>query len=141
MHMGLAYLTANNWTEQARLVELFAAFDKSWLNYWAAYVELQNHLYDSLRAGREISWLAATNPEKINEINVAQRELFATMPRRIDYMPLGQINRSLDSAQTKLNELESTLSKEEESLRRLMDAIQVLRQQITKTRQGLQARP
>jgi hypothetical protein len=134
-------LTANNPIEQARLVELFAAFDKSWLNYWTAYVDLQNQLYESLRAGREISWLAATNPEKINEINVAQRELFATMPRRIDYMPLGQINRSLDSAQTKLDELESTLSKEEESCKRLMSAIQVLRQQITQTRQGLKARP
>ena len=94
-----------------------------------------------MRAGREVSWLAATDTEKINEINITQRELFAAMPRRMDYMPLGQINRSLDSATSKLDELEKALTSEEAKCRTLLDAIQVLRQGIGKTRDGLKAKP
>ncbi len=120
---------------------VFAAFQRSWLDYWAAYVELQKQLYESLRAGREVSWLAATDTEKINEINITQRELFAAMPRRMDYMPLGQINRSLDSAMSKLDELERALTSEEAKCRTLLDAIQVLRQGIGKTREGLKTKP
>ncbi len=134
-------MTSNSRTEADRIVEVFAAFQRSWLDYWAAYVELQKQLYESLRAGREVSWLAATDTEKINEINITQRELFAGMPRRMDYMPLGQINRSLDSAMSKLDELEKALTSEEAKCRTLLDAIQVLRQGIGKTREGLKAKP
>lgn len=130
----------NSHTEEERLEGVFVEFQRSWMAYWAAYIELQKQLYESLRAGREVSWLAATDSEKINEINITQRELFATMPRRMDYMPLGQINRSLDSAMSKLDELERTLSSEEAKCKKLLDAIQVLRQGIEKTRAGLKAK-
>lgn len=133
-------MTDDKHAEEDRLVGVFVEFQRSWLDYWAAYVELQKQLYESLRAGREVSWLAATDNEKINEINVAQRELFATMPRRMDYMPLGQVNRSLDSAMGKLDELEKALSSEEAKCKKLLDAIQVLRQGMEKTRAGLKAK-
>src|SRR6266571_8981747 len=100
----------NTKDDQARVEGIFAAFNVSWRVYWDAYVELQNQLYESIKAAREVSWLAATDTEKISAINQAQRELFASMPRRMDYMPLGQINRGFESAVSKLEELEKALS-------------------------------
>ncbi len=107
------------------------------MNYWAAYIDLQNQLYESVKAAREISWLAATDVEKMSEINQVQRELFAAMPRRMDYMPLGQITRSLDSASSKLDELEIALSTEAEKCVKLEKAIVVLRDMVSKTKDGL----
>jgi hypothetical protein len=80
-------LTANTKDDQARVEGIFAAFNESWLVYWDAYVELQNQLYESVKAAREVSWLAATDTDEISRINMAQRELFASMPRRMDYSP------------------------------------------------------
>ncbi len=107
------------------------------MTYWAAYVELQNQLYESVKAAREVSWLAATDTEKISEINQAQRELFASMPRRMDYMPLGQITRSFDSAVSKLEVLETALSVGKEMCTRLEEATEVLKERARKTKEEL----
>lgn len=109
------------------------------MNYWNAYVELQNQLYETVKAAREVSWLAATDFAKISEINQAQRELFAAMPRRIDYMPLGGITRNLDSAVTKLDQLETALSLEGEKCRKLEEAIEVLKEGASETKKELLA--
>jgi hypothetical protein len=114
-------------------------FNESWLKYWASYVELQNQLYDSARAAREVSWLAATDDAKLSQINRTQRELYATMPRRVDYMPLGGISRDLDSAPDKLRELEAALTAEKAKCARLVAAVDLLLEQIGRTRKELQA--
>ncbi len=108
------------------------------MNYWAAYLDLQNQLYESVRAAREVSWLAATDLAKMSDINRAQRDLFAAMPRKMDYSPLGQITSGLD-ALTKLDQLDAALSAEMEKCRKLETAIEVLREQASKTKQELQA--
>ena len=95
-----------------RIDEIFNSFAKAWLKYWDSYVALQDQLYESLRAAREVQWLAATDPAKLSEINALQRELFSSMPRRLDYTPLGQISRDLDSAPTRIAELEAALASE-----------------------------
>jgi hypothetical protein len=64
--------------------EMFDSFNKAWMKYWDSYVSLQNRLYESLRAARELQWLAATDPGKLSETNRMQRELFASMPRKLD---------------------------------------------------------
>lgn len=125
--------------EEARIEEIFDSFGKAWLKYWQSYVALQDQLYESLRAAREVQWLAATNPEKLSEINRLQRELFASMPRRLDYTPLGQISQDLDSAPTRIAELEAALTAEEEGCRRLEEAIAVLKKQ-TLALKGLSGR-
>jgi hypothetical protein len=117
---------------------IFASFNESWMNYWQAYVELQNQLYESVRAAREVSWLAATDLTKMSEINTAQRQLFAAMPRKIDYAPLGQITSGVDAA-GKLDQLEVALAAELEKCRKLEKAIEVLREQAIRTKQELQA--
>ncbi len=94
----------------AKLEEILAAFNESWVKYWESYVRLQDQLYESLRAGREVSWLAATDDRKLSEINQVQRELFSGMPRRLDYSPLGQISRNLNTAPTKIADLEAVLA-------------------------------
>ena len=114
-------------------------FNESWLKYWRIYVDLQNQLYDTARAAREVSWLAATDEVKLSQINRTQRELYATMPRRVDYMPLGAISRDLDSASSKLRELETALTTEKARCASLVTAIDVLLEQIGRTRQELQA--
>lgn len=124
-------------TKEKRIERILAAFNESWLNYWDSYIELQNQLYASVKAAREVSWLAATDVTKISEINSAQRDLFASMPRRMDYVPLGQITRSLDSAVSKLDDLEAALSAEKEKCTRLEEAIDVLRERTIKTKQEL----
>ncbi len=128
-------------TESARskqIEKVFASFNESWMNYWAAYLELQNQLYESVRAAREVSWLAATDLAKMSDINRAQRDLFAAMPRKMDYSPLGQITSGLD-ALSKLDQLDAALSAEMEKCRKLENAIEVLREQTNKTKQELRA--
>ncbi len=119
------------------LERIFGEFNKSWMTYWDAYVELQNQLYESIKAAREVTWLAGTDTEKVSEINQAQRELFASMPRRMDYMPLGQITRDLDSALSKLERLENALSVEKEKCKRLEEATEVLRERARKAKEEL----
>ncbi len=132
-------MTVNAKDEQERVERVFAAFNESWLNYWDAYVELQNQLYQSVKAAREVSWLAATDTDQISRINMAQRELFASMPRRMDYSPLGQI-RNLDNAMRRLQDLEDAMVTEKEKCVKLINAIEVIREKIATTKQGLQAR-
>ena len=124
--------------EQSKVVErIFAEFNESWMNYWAAYVELQNSLYESVKAARDVSWLAATDVDKISRINQLQRDLFSSMPRRMDYLPLGQIARNMDTAVSKLDELEKALSSEKVRCGRLEDAIEVLSGQVKRAKQEL----
>src|ERR671925_901828 len=61
-----------------RVQKMLDEFNESWLKYWASYVELQNQLYQSARAAREVSWLAATDEIRLSQINRTQRELYAT---------------------------------------------------------------
>jgi hypothetical protein len=117
--------------------KVFEEFNRSWMTYWDAYVDLQNQLYESIKTAREVSWLAATDTGKMSEINSAQRELFSTMPRRMDYMPLGQISRDLDSAVGKIEELESALAVEKEKCSRLEQATDVLLLQARRTKEEL----
>jgi hypothetical protein len=132
-------LTNDPKNEQERIERIFIAFNESWLVYWDAYVELQNQLYESVKAAREVSWLAATDTEKISRINMAQRELFASMPRRMDYSPLGQIG-NLDNAMRRLKELEDAMVTEKAKCLKLIDAIEVIRGKIATTKDGLRAR-
>jgi hypothetical protein len=116
---------------------IFAEFNKAWMTYWDAYVGLQNQLYESIKAARDVSWLAGTDTQKISEINQAQRELFASMPRRMDYMPLGYISRDLDSAVSKLEALQSALVVGKEMCKRLEDATSILEQRAKITEEAL----
>ena len=120
-----------------RIAQAFDGFNESWLTYWNAYIAMQNSLYESLRAARDVAWLAATDADKLSKINAAQRELFSTMPRRLDYTPLGQINRSLEYAIGKITELQVALVSEKEKCRRLEAAIDVLMERATRTQQEL----
>ena len=61
------------------------------------------------------------------------------MPRRLDYVPLGQINRSMDYALSKINELLTALFSEKEKCKRLEDAIDILTDKANKTKQELQS--
>jgi len=81
-----------------------------------------------MKAARQISWLAATDERKMSEINQEQRNLFAEMPRRLDYAPLGQISREMESAPTKIAELEATLAQEEADCKKREEAIAVLKE-------------
>jgi hypothetical protein len=136
---GPVELTDDPKDERGRVERILAAFNESWLVYWDAYVELQNQLYESVKAAREVSWLAATDTDQISRINMAQRELFASMPRRMDYSPLGQV-RNLDDAMRRLQELENAMVIEKAKCLRLIDAIEVIRVKIATTRDGLQSR-
>jgi hypothetical protein len=122
-----------------RIEQTFDEFNESWLVYWNAYIDLQNQLYESLKASREVTWLGATDNAKMSEINAAQRQLFSTMPRRLDYVPLGQINRSMDYALSKINELLAALFTEKEKCKRLEAAIDILTDKANKTKQELQS--
>lgn len=119
--------------------KMLEEFNESWLKYWATYVELQNQLYESARAAREVSWLAATDEAKLSQINRMQRELYSTMPRRVDYMPLGGVNRTMNAALSKLNELETALTSEKAKCLRLEAAVDLLLEQIGRTKQELKA--
>jgi cation transport regulator ChaB len=113
-----------------KLQEIFAAFNEAWMKYWESYTRLQDQLYESLRAGREVSWLAATDEGKLSEINQVQRELFSGMPRRLDYSPLGQITRDLSSAPSKISDLETALSQEEKACKDLEAAIALMKEKV-----------
>jgi len=93
--------------------------NQAWRRYWEAYIELQDQLYETLRAAREVQWLVATDQGKVSEVNRLQRELFASVPRPLDYVPLSQISLDLDSAPSKIGELDAALSSEEEACRKL----------------------
>jgi len=109
------------------------------MNYWESYIAMQNQLDESLRAAREVQWLAATDQGRLSEVNRLQRELFASMPRRPDYTPLGQISQDMDSAPSKIGELEAVLSSEEESCKKFEEGIAVLKTQIHAMKDALQA--
>lgn len=124
--------------EKARRIDqAFEEFNESWLTYWDAYIDLQNQLYESVKAARDVAWLAATDADKLSRINAAQRQLFASMPRRLDYVPLGLINRSMEFALGKINDLQATLVREKEKCKRLQEAIDILMEKATRTKQEL----
>jgi hypothetical protein len=120
-----------------KLAEIFVAFNDAWMRYWESYRKLQDQLYESLRAGREVSWLAATDEGKLREINKVQRELFSGMPRRLDYAPLGEITQDMGSAPTKIADLQEALSKEEEACRDLEAAIALMKEQVDVMKKAL----
>ena len=113
------------------------SFNQAWRKYWEAYVELQNQLYETLRAAREVQWLAATDEGKLSEVNRLQRELFASVPRPLDYMPLSQVSLDLDSAPSKIGELDAQLSSEEEACRKLGAEIGVLKTRTQAMKEAL----
>ncbi len=127
----------SGWARDAKLREIFIAFNEAWMKYWESYVRLQEQLYESLRAGREVSWLAATDEKKLSEINQVQRELFSGMPRRLDYSPVGQIAHDLDSAPTKIKDLEAVLTLEEEGCRRLEAAIALMKEKVEAMKEAM----
>lgn len=113
-----------------RLADIFAAFNEAWMKYWASYTKLQDQLYESLRAGREVSWLAATDQEKLSEINQVQRGLFSEMPRRLDYAPLGEVTQGMQSAPGKIVDLLEALAREEEGCKELESAIALMKEKV-----------
>jgi chromosome segregation ATPase len=119
--------------------EILASFNESWVKYWESYVRLQDQLYESLRAGREVSWLAATDDKKLSEINQVQRELFSGMPRRLDYSPLGQISRNLNTAPTKIADLEAALAQEEAGCKSLEAAIALMKEKVEALKEAMRA--
>ena len=121
------------------LEEIFDSFSQPYQRYWEAYVVLQNQLYETLRAAREVQWLAAIDEKKLSEINSLQRELFASVPRRLDYTPLGQISEDLDSAPNKINELDATLSSANEACRKLEEGIVTLKARTQAMKEALHA--
>jgi len=125
--------------DRSGLEEIFDSFSQSYQRYWEAYVVLQNQLYETLRAAREVQWLAAIDERKLSEINSLQRELFASMPRRLDYTPLGQISEDLDSAPNKINELDATLSSANEACRKLEEGIVTLKARTQAMKEALHA--
>jgi len=122
---------------QTRLQEIFESFNKAWQKYWESYIALLNQLDESLRAAREVQWLSATDQEKLSEVNRLQREIFASMPRRLDYKPLGQVSQDLDSAPSKIEELEAALASEEQACKMLEDAIGILKAQTRAMKESL----
>jgi len=118
---------------------MFDSFSQSYQGYWEVYILLQNRLYDTLRAAREVQWLAATDENKLSEINSLQRELFASVPRRLDYTPLGQISQDLDSAPSKIDELDAALSSTDEACRKLQEGIVILKARTQAMKGALQA--
>ncbi len=132
-------MESTNNARDARLREIFVSFNESLMKYWESYVRLQDQLYESLRAAREVSWLAATDTNKLSEINRAQRELFAGMPRRMDYVPLAQISLDYDSALSKIAELAATLSLEEEGCKKLEEAIAILKEKAEAMKEALRS--
>lgn len=115
---------------EARLREILTAYNEAWTKYWDSYIKLQDQLYESLRAGREVSWLAATDEKMLSEINQVQRGLFENMPRRLDYSPLGQITRDMNSAPSKIKDLEAALVQAGEGCRSLEAAIALMKEKV-----------
>ena len=125
--------------QDTRLREIFASFNEAWMKYWDSYIKLQDQLYESLRAGREVSWLAATDERKMSEINQVQRELFQNMPRRLDYSPLGQITRDLNSAPSKIKDLEAALTEAEAACKSLEAAISLMKEKVETMKKAMNA--
>ena len=123
----------------ARLREIFVAYNEAWLKYWDSYIKLQDQLYESLRAGREVSWLAATDERKMSDINQVQRELFENMPRRLDYSPLGQITRDLDSAPSRIKDLEAALDQVEEGCRSVEASLTLMKEKVEVMKKAMSA--
>jgi hypothetical protein len=132
-------LESHEKSQNTTMREIFASFNEAWMKYWDSYIKLQDQLYESLRAGREVSWLAATDERKMSEINQVQRELFQNMPRRLDYSPLGQISRDLNSAPSKITDLEAALAAEEEGCKSLEEAIALMKEKVEVMKQALSA--
>jgi DNA repair ATPase RecN len=126
-------------TDRSALEGIFDSFSQSYQKYWEAYVVLQNQLYETLRAAREVQWLAATDEKKLSKINSLQRELFASVPRRLDYTPLGQISQDLDSAPSKIDELDSALSSTDEACRKLGEEVAAFKARTQSTKAALMA--
>ena len=124
---------------EAKLKEILAAYNEAWMKYWDSYIKLQEQLYESLRAGREVSWLAATDERKLSEINQVQRELFEGMPRRLDYAPLGQMTRDLGSAPSKIKDLEDALAQAEDGCRSLQAAIVLMNEKVEVMKKAMTA--
>ena len=125
--------------EGSTLEEIFDSFSTSYRRYWEAYVVLQNQLYETLRAAREVQWLAATDERKLSEINGLQRELFASVPRRLDYAPLGQISQDLDVAPSKIDGLDTALLSEMDACKRLESEIALLKARTLGIKKSIQA--
>jgi predicted RNase H-like nuclease (RuvC/YqgF family) len=132
-------LESHDKAHDARLREIFAAYNEAWMKYWESYIKLQDQLYESLRAGREVSWLAATDERKMSEINQVQRELFENMPRRLDYSPLGQISRDLETAPSKIRDLEAALTEEEAACKSLEAAIALMKEKVEVMKKAMSA--
>lgn len=132
-------MDSNENAEGSTLEEIFNSFSESYKRYWEAYVVLQDQLYETLRAAREVQWLAATDERKLSEINNLQRELFASVPRRLDYAPLSQISQDLDSAPNKIEGLDAALSSEEDACKRLESEIAILKTRALAVKKSLQA--
>jgi hypothetical protein len=132
-------LASGGGPSDTNLKRIFASFNEAWTKYWESYVELQDQLYESLRAGREVSWLAATDEKKLSEINQVQRELFAGMPRRLDYAPLGEITNDLSSAPSKISDLEASLKAAEERCRDLEKALALMMEKVEAMKTALRA--
>ena len=124
---------------EARLREILSAYNEAWMKYWKSYIRIQDQLYESLRAGREVSWLAATDERKMGEINQVQRQLFENMPRRLDYSPLGQITHDLDSAPSKIRDLEAALAQAEEGCGSLEAAIALMKEKVEAMKKAMSA--
>ena len=129
----------NDNAEGSTLEEIFDSFNTSYKRYWEAYVVLQDRLYETLRAAREVQWLAATDGRKLSEINGLQRELFASIPRRLDYAPLSQISQDLDSAPDKIEGLDAALSSEEDACKALESETAILKTRALAIKKSLQA--
>lgn len=125
--------------ETRTLEEIFDSFSESYRRYWEAYVALQNQLYETIRAAREVQWVAATDQRKLSEINGLQRELFASVPRRVDYAPLGQVSQDLSSAPSKIDGLDAALSSEEQACKTLEAEIAILKTHTQTIKAALQA--
>ena len=124
---------------EVRLREILSAYNEAWMKYWESYIKLQNQLYESLRAGREVSWLAATDERKLSEVNQVQRELFEGMPRRLDYAPLGQVTRDLSSAPSKIKDLETALAQAEVGCKSLEAALTLMKEKVEVMKKAMSA--
>ena len=115
---------------RSRPEEIFDSFSLSFQEYCEAYVVLQNQPCETLRAAREVQWLAATDEKKLDEVNSMQRELFSSVPRMLDYTPLGQISQDFDSAPNKSDEPDTALSSVYKACRKLEDGAAIFKARI-----------
>src|SRR5437899_2325816 len=62
-------LSSDQTKEQDRIAGVFQEFNTAWLVYWDAYVNLQNQLYEAIKAARDVSWLSATDTPRRSASN------------------------------------------------------------------------